>query len=77
MNLAEYAKTLLLGPTLEDKLLTSSEINTHELVQIKPVDLPTTPGRSKKISFDNRQFRFPRKSSLHLSEKSIRAITNE
>jgi uncharacterized ferritin-like protein (DUF455 family) len=71
MNVSEYAKTILLGTTLEDKLLSAREINwgEHDDLNDTVFELPVNPGRSTKLCFNNEQTKFPRTASFHLEEK--------
>src|SRR4051812_40581899 len=67
MHYREYARQLLEGTTLDDKLIglkdVEFEINTNIYV------LPENPGRSEKLKFDNAQIKFPKNTSFHLNEK--------
>lgn len=67
MHYREYARTLLEGPALEDKLLSAKNIEFTDCLDI--YELPKNPGRSNKLKLDNQQVKFPRNTSFHLEEK--------
>ncbi len=67
MHYRDYAKQILLGESLEDKLLTHSDVEFS--LKLEEFELPSNPGRSKKLQFDNEQTKFPRSASFHLEEK--------
>lgn len=67
MHYRDYAKQILLGETLEDKLLESNDVEFS--IKLEDFELPNNPGRSKKLQFDNEQTKFPRSASFHLEEK--------
>lgn len=67
MHYRDFAKQILLGESLEDKLLAVSHVDFSE--KIESFDLPTNPGRTSKLKFDNEQTKFPRSASFHLEEK--------
>ena len=52
MKLSEYAKTLLHGTQITDKLL---EFDTIEFDELSPFELPSLPGRCEQISFSEKQ----------------------
>ena len=67
MHYREYARILLEGASLEDKLISLKNIDyTESLVHY---ELPENPGRSNVLRFDNQQVKFPRNTSFHLEEK--------
>lgn len=66
----DYAKTILLGTTLEDKYL-AAPINWDEW---KEIDLPVLPGRKDKISFSTDQIKFPKAPNLNMVEKKAIAL---
>lgn len=67
MHYREYAKQILEGASLDDKLLSSKTVILSESLDL--YDLPTNPGRVKKLEFNNEQVKFPRSASFHLEEK--------
>ncbi|MDD0854211.1 DUF455 family protein [Halobacteriovorax sp. GB3] len=72
MNIYDYAETLLMGTSLEDKLLAPVNIDiTHNNT---PYDMPLYPGRDESIAFSDEQVRFPGKGKLHLPEKRALAM---
>lgn len=72
MNIYDYAETLLMGTSLEDKLLAPVNIDiTHNS---NPYDMPLYPGRDKSIAFSDEQVKFPGKGKLHLPEKRALAM---
>ncbi len=67
MHYREYARILLEGASLEDKLIHLKDIDyTESTTQYL---LPENPGRSKQLKFDNQQVKFPKNTSFHLEEK--------
>ena len=67
MHYREYARILLEGASLDDKLITLKNIDFTE--SVKFYELPENPGRSNQLKFDNQQIKFPRNTSFHLEEK--------
>jgi uncharacterized ferritin-like protein (DUF455 family) len=67
MHYREYARILLEGASLEDKLIPLKNIDYTECVDL--YELPINPGRSNQLKFDNQQVKFPRNTSFHLEEK--------
>jgi uncharacterized ferritin-like protein (DUF455 family) len=67
MHYREYAKQILEGENLADKLLSSKDLDLTE--KLEHYLLPTNPGRSKRLEFNNDQVKFPRSSSFHLEDK--------
>lgn len=63
----EYARSLLEGERLEDKLLSSKDIELS--ASIREYHLPVLPGRNSRLKFNNDQIKFPRSGSFHLPEK--------
>lgn len=64
----EFAKIILMGESLEDKLH-SSPIIWDEWI---PFELPITPGRTGKLSFSENQIKFPKAGRL--GEDKMKAI---
>ncbi|MDH5414705.1 MAG: ferritin-like domain-containing protein [Flavobacteriaceae bacterium] len=70
MNLNQYCEQILLGGSLEDKLLSIGDINfTNE----SPFLVPKLPGRSDNLKFSTKQVRFPR-GNFHEREKLALAL---
>ena len=67
MNVREYARQILEGESLEDKLLSSKDLVFDD--KLIHYNLPLNPGRMKKLEFNNEQVKFPRNTSFHLEEK--------
>jgi uncharacterized ferritin-like protein (DUF455 family) len=67
MHYSEYARILLEGASLEDKLIPLKNIDYSQSKII--YELPENPGRSKGLMFDNQQVKFPKNTSFHLEEK--------
>lgn len=72
MHYVDFAKNLLLGTSIEDKLLYPKDLVFDQISQ--SFNLPKSPGRVKKIEFDNSQVKFPKSSSFHLSDKRALAL---
>lgn len=66
----DYAKTILLGTSLEDKYLSAP----IEWDNWKPMELPDLPGRKDKISFSTEQIKFPKAPNLNLIDKKAIAL---
>lgn len=73
MNICEYAAQILNGPNIEDKLISSKEITDFSFSN-REFNLPKTPGRSTKISFSEKQIKFPKKNTLHIDENKALAL---
>lgn len=67
MHYREYARQILEGENLDDKLLSSKDLEFTELIQ--HYSLPDNPGRTSRLEFNNEQVKFPRNTSFHLEEK--------
>lgn len=67
MNYREYARILLEGSTLEDKLIPLKNVEFEE--SLDAYELPSSPGREKRLQFNNEQVKFPRNTSFHLEDK--------
>ncbi len=65
-----YAQTILLGESLEDKLL-SLPIVWDEW---KSFSLPARPGRQGNLAFSDKQFKFPKSGRLHETDKKAMAL---
>jgi uncharacterized ferritin-like protein (DUF455 family) len=76
MNINEFAKSILLGDSLEEKLLTWDQSGVN-IDWGDPVDfvLPKTPARAKKIILSEKNIRFP-KGHLHENEKKAIALNS-
>ncbi len=72
MHYHEFAKTLLLGGTLEDKLLKANNL-VYDQTNLD-FEIPKNPGRTARFVFNNEQVKFPKKSSFHLEDKKALAL---
>jgi uncharacterized ferritin-like protein (DUF455 family) len=63
----EYARQILEGENLSDKLLSSKDIIFSE--SLEQYTLPENPGRTNRLVFNNEQVKFPRSASFHLEER--------
>src|SRR5688500_12278533 len=70
MNSFNFARQLLLGTTLQDKLLDTA----FEWAEWQEFTLPSLPGRSDRISFSDKQFKFPKQGRLHEVDKKAMAL---
>jgi uncharacterized ferritin-like protein (DUF455 family) len=67
MHYRDYARVLLEGASLDDKLILLKNVDyTPSVIEYA---LPLNPGRSSQLSFDNQQIKFPKNTSFHLGEK--------
>ena len=69
IHYTEYARTLLLGTTLEDKLLHPKDIELSE--NLAEFVLPNQPGRSDRIAFKNEQVKFPKGNFEQESKRGL------
>ena len=67
MHYREYARILLEGSSLEDKLIPLKDVEFTE--SLNPYELPINPGRTTRLQINNEQVKFPRNTSFHLEEK--------
>jgi uncharacterized ferritin-like protein (DUF455 family) len=67
MHYREYARHLLEGASLEDKLISLKNVEYTQ--SMEAYELPKNPGRSAHLVFDNQQIKFPKNTSFHLEEK--------
>jgi uncharacterized ferritin-like protein (DUF455 family) len=72
MHYHDFAKLLLLGTSLEDKLTKPTGL-IYDQCNID-FEIPINPGRVQKLEFDNRKINFPKKGSFHLEEKRALSI---
>jgi uncharacterized ferritin-like protein (DUF455 family) len=66
----DYAHQILSGDMLENKFHSSS----IDWSDWKEFDLPVAPGRSGKISFSDKQIKFPKAPNLNITEKKAIAL---
>lgn len=67
---SDFAKQILLGEKLEDKLLDTP----IQWDKWKTFELPVLPGRSGRISFSDQQLKFPKVSRLNENERKAMAL---
>lgn len=70
MNYFDYARTILEGGELSDKLLSSS----IEWGEWTSFELPNLPGRCERYKFSDKQFKFPKSGTLDKTENKARAL---
>jgi uncharacterized ferritin-like protein (DUF455 family) len=70
ISYSEFARKILEGEDLEDKLLEGS----IEFDEYAEYSLPQLPGRRRKISFSDKQLKFPKAPQLHLEDKKAIAL---
>ena len=67
---SDYAQRILLGASLEDKLL---EI-PFEWTTWKEFELPKLPGRTGRLALSDKHFQFPKSSRLNETDKKAMAL---
>jgi uncharacterized ferritin-like protein (DUF455 family) len=72
MHYREYARLLLEGGNIADKLHSSKGLDFSP--STLDYELPTNPGRSERLIFDNEQVKFPRAASFHLEDRKGLAL---
>lgn len=72
MNIYDYASELLFGDSVQRKC-TNVDLNT-EFSEYKSIDLPSNPGREKKLLFSNKQIKFPKGESVKSPDKMAQAL---
>ena len=70
MLLDEYARKILLGQSVEDKLTDIDQVRFFDLVEF---DIPKLPGRNSRISISSENIKFP-KGHFHDIEKKALAL---
>lgn len=73
MNIYSYAKELLFGESLEEKLLTSNEIDLS-YTDHKEIELPKTPGRKLNFKFSEKKMKFPKGENVSDPAKMGKAL---
>lgn len=66
----DFAKTILLGESLQDKLLDTP----IEWKEWKGFQLPHLPGRAGRLAFSNTQMKFPKVNRLNETDKKAMAL---
>ncbi len=72
MHYHDWAKIILLGENLEDKLFFEKDLEFDN--RNIEFTLPKYPSRNQKIKISEKQIKFPKKSSFHLDEKRAVAL---
>lgn len=72
MEITDFARQILFGEKLDDKLVQPSEITFDKF---EATDIPSVPSRHSKIQFNEKQLRFPR-GHFHLDEKKAMALSS-
>lgn len=72
MNVFEWAEQILIGGSLEDKLVSPERIEFSHV--IKKAKVPSLPHRESAINFSQKRVKFPKASSLHDREKRVIAL---
>ncbi len=67
---SEFARKILSGETLEDKLLSHS----FEWDKWQPHDLPNSPGRTGRLAFSEEKLKFPKMARLNENDKKALAL---
>lgn len=73
MNIQEYARLLVEGECLEDKLTSINLITNYENNNYD-FEVPKLPGREVKHRFSDERAKFPKRNSFHLPEKRAMAL---
>ncbi len=74
MHYKEWAKNLLLGSELADKLIHEKNLEISFSNEYSNFILPNNPGRSTKLQFDNLQTKFPKRGSFHQDDRRALAL---
>lgn len=74
MKVREFAKSLLLGSTLEEKLISFRDLKIQTEILGPGEDIPLSPSRGNKISFSEKQIKFPKKGAFHDNSKKALAF---
>ncbi len=75
MNLESWAKTILLGDSLTDKLLPLKELDRKSLEETHyDYSCPLLPGRPKTLRISESNVKFPKKNKLHQQDERAKAI---
>ncbi len=76
LDITDYARKILEGESIEDKLISPSKINFDQSVNYK---LPLNPGRNSKIQFSSEKSKFPSYKNINddlIKAKSIHFFAN-
>lgn len=71
LNYQEYAKILLCGTNIEDKLIPAENIIFNEF---KLTEIPEMPGRNSRINFSEKRIKFPKAEAFVSDEKKAMAL---
>jgi uncharacterized ferritin-like protein (DUF455 family) len=72
MNISDYARQVLMGGSLADKLLDPSLVDNFEIK--KCIELPILPGREKKLITSDLRLKFPKAQAFHDPIKRAQAL---
>lgn len=72
MHYREYARLLLEGGELADKLHPAKDLDFS--ASVTEYELPKNPGRNERLKFQEEQVKFPRAASFHLDDKKGLAL---
>ena len=68
--MSQWARQLLLGESLKDKLISTSNLEIdNNLIQ-----LPESPGRNQQLQFSSKKMKFPKAVNLDQNEKKAMAL---
>jgi len=74
MHYTEWARTLLHGSELEEKLFSVKSLEVTTSKNCENYLFPKNPGRSIKLQFDNKQIKFPKRGSFHQDDRRALAL---
>lgn len=75
MNIHDYAKNIVEGENLADKLIPINEVNDYKYKSsFCKYQLKNQPSRSSKIKISEKRLKFPKVGALHLPEKRAVAL---
>lgn len=74
MHYKEWAQHLLMGSGLDDKLIHEKNLEVNFTDSFSSFVLPTNPGRTLKLQFNNKQIKFPKRGSFHHDDRRALAL---
>lgn len=74
MIVQEFARKILFGNRLEDKLFWPESIEFDDTFKL--IELPKLPAREDKIQFSDQQLKFPKSGTLNLEDKKAVALNS-
>jgi uncharacterized ferritin-like protein (DUF455 family) len=69
IHYTDYARTILLGSTLEEKLLHIKDLDVSQ--NLVEFELPSLPGRSARLEFKNEQVKFPKGNFEDVAKRGL------